>query len=218
MESEIGARDMLRAKDAELDLKDQGGFPARLKTDFIQPVSVLNDGGFAHDAATYDGALHNLVGLNEFRKAILGPLPTASIPTLRNNVGLGSRVLGLDIELDLDAAGATALNGKVLWLGLLYVQQAPGPSDPMNETTIFGDYWCKVTTGITVYRWALGGFRNDEGTNDKSIKWDGYVPRGFGLLAHMGFLFDGVTTFPANSQLFFNLVCAQGKPGQRLPL
>ena len=191
--------------------------PARLKTDFIQPVTVLNDGGFAHPRATYDGAVHNLVGLNEFRKAILGPLPTASIPTLRNNVGLGTRVLALDMELDLDAAGSAAINGNVVFAILTMVQQAPGPSDPMNETRIFGDYWCKATTNILAYAWALGGFRNNEGTNDKSPRWDGYVPAGFGLMLDV-FIVGGIVNFPANSQLFFNLVCVQGQPGQRLAL
>lgn len=213
--------DFIRQMANILRVKGVRNGPTRLKDDEIVPVWGMNGGGF-QGRVTQSGGMtgFGVAGVANFTVPLVGR-QSASFQALNpsdNQRGqpLDTRVLGVWLSIDFDAAGSLAFNGKTLNLTLDYMEDPTGAGTivlPIQD--LFP--WTTVLTGFLSYVWALSGHRNGHG-GAAAIVGPGplWVPSERALRMRVE-VHDG-TVFPANTTIDARCMCAQQPTGVQLPM
>jgi len=191
-----------RAADV-LNVEGVKRFPAILDLGDIKAVYVL--GGESASAPSFSlGKTYNgndsLDGLATLSQYITARSSDAQSPLYVND-DYALDLVGLQLEINFDAAGAALNNGRQMSLILARFQNYT--SIDMNE--ILRLYpWQTIVAGTLVYNFGLASFNQGNTTVTPSLSIPRYlhIPKGDRLILLVSFM-TGAGPFPANT--FFNL-------------
>lgn len=222
MGSLIGDLSIAKALRSAFNLVEQKGGPETLATGEVQPVvdvlqaklnanapapvpATPNAGLGQRGAFLYQRDISTLIsgGADIVGTGVFGVGPT--LATQINGVQAGYRFDGLELAIFLNAAGATAMNGKQL--GLRVAMFGGGDPGNLDFDLIRLEAWDIVRTGKFNHYWTLFGWSNpDSGStpNYGASTWEGgFQAGGFAndvtLYAEIKTI-DG-SAFPAGSTL-----------------
>lgn len=184
-----------------LDVEGVKRFPSVLNLDDVKAVYIL--GGLQAPplfslGKSYPEA-YAMGGFSGWSQDIAGALSSGILGSMYVNDNFSLDLVGLEVELEYDAAGALADNGVVLNLYLFrYENYGSG-----NQNIVLNlARWQVVATGTTSYRFNLASFYQGTTLVTPSLNIPNYlhIPKGdrFGL--SIGRVAGGV--FPANTSMF----------------
>lgn len=221
--SEIGFKAMLKQLGVRLGIVDQVQSPSRLNVDQVQAIIDIEGAGWGNRTIVI-----NSLGGTQTAQIIGGtPTPIGNIlginsngypDNLVNGISLDSRVIGLELALQLDAAGAVAMNGKPVDMEMRLVDK----SNLNNYATILRlEQLFQIQTANLQYQWEIVGASTPPFQQNylqqfyRFNNWDQLVPAECNLV--MQVRLHDATNWAANTSYSLRMAVIQVPKGTALP-
>jgi len=209
MGTRIGLKKPLQALGRLLGLEGKATMPMDISVDEVRAVVDILGGGFAgveFDSGV-NGSGDDLAGLAAKANAYAAPASFASLTRIIDTASVGNaRCLAFSGNIEFDAAGALAFNGKRVWVKVTLKPDA----DATTEIRVMDAVFTIATTKL-LYFFDMGG-TTDQGF---ACSWNGWIPRNWGLLVYVESM-DG-TVFPASTTLREQVAIATQPADVQLP-